>query len=353
MSFTAVDYTSDEKDTGCVFLLARFHQVAADPNSLNHQFGQLGRFFSVADMLRAASYLKSKAVKASLEQLRDISLPAIAQSCDGKYFILAQFDLKQDKILIQSPDGQRPKIITSKSFSEQWNGKLILIAKRSLLTGVSLRFDISWFIPAIIKHKKLLTEVLIASCFIQLFALITPLFFQITIDKVLVHHSFTTLDVLAIGLLVISVFEVVLNGLHSYLFSHTTNRIDVTLGSQLFQHLMQSPISYFQSRQIGTTAARVRELDTVRNFITGSALTLVIDIFFTFVFFLVMHYYSPTLFYVVLGTIPFFIILSAFITPILRKRLDEKFKRGAENQAFLVESVSGVETLKSMPASQS
>lgn len=159
------------------------------------------------------------------------------------------------------------------------------------------KFDISWFIPAIIKHKKLLTEVLVASFFIQLFALITPLFFQVIIDKVLVHRGLTTLDVLAIGLLAISVFDVILNGLRTYLLSHTTNRVDVTLGASLFKHLVSLPINYFQTRQVGTTVARVRELETIRNFITGSALTLIIDLFFTFVFFAVMYYYSPTLFW--------------------------------------------------------
>jgi len=156
------------------------------------------------------------------------------------------------------------------------------------------RFDFSWFVPAILKYRRLLGEVLVASFFIQLFALITPLFFQVVIDKVLVHQGLTTLDVLAVGLLVISVFEVVLTGLRTYLFAHTTNRVDVQLGAQLFRHLMALPLAYFNTRRVGNTVARVRELETIRNFITGSALTLVIDLFFTFVFFGVMYLYSST-----------------------------------------------------------
>jgi subfamily B ATP-binding cassette protein HlyB/CyaB len=190
--------------------------------------------------------------------------------------------------------------------------------------------------------------VLAASFFIQLFALVTPLFFQVVIDKVLVHRGLTTLDVLAIGLLAVSVFEVVLTGLRTYLFSHTTNRIDVTLGAKLFDHLLRLPLAYFKARRVGDSVARVRELETIRNFITGSGLTVVIDLFFTVVFFAVMYYYSPTLTWIVWGAIPFYVLLSLFVTPVLRRRLDEKFARGAENQAFLVESVTGVETLKAM-----
>ncbi len=178
--------------------------------------------------------------------------------------------------------------------------------------------------------------------------MLTPLFFQVVIDKVLVHHGLTTLDVLAIGLLAISAFEVVLSGLRTYLFSHTANRVDVMLGAKLFKHLLALPIAYFEARRVGDSVARVRELESIRNFLTGSALTLVVDLFFTIVFFVVLYYYSPLLTAIVAGAIPFYVILSVVITPVLRKRLDEKFNRGAENQAFLVESITGIQTLKAL-----
>ncbi|MBI4390040.1 MAG: type I secretion system permease/ATPase [Nitrospinae bacterium] len=339
-------------DTGCtcLALLARFHHVAADPSALRHELGKNGGPFSDTDILRAASYLKlkAKAIKAAPKTLASVALPAIAKHKDGRYFILAQYHAEKDEFLIQDPLANRPQILDREQFQQAWTGELILVAKRSLLPGMTGKFGFSWFIPSILKYKKLLGEVLAASFFIQLFALVTPLFFQVVIDKVLVHRGLSTLDVLAAGLLAISLFDVVLNGLRTFLFSHTTNRIDVVLGSSLFKHLVNLPIAYFQNRQVGTTVARVRELETIRNFITGSALTLVIDVFFTFVFFAVMYYYSPVLLLVTLGSIPPYIAISAFITPILKKRLDEKFKRGAENQAFLVEAVSGMETLKAM-----
>ena len=341
---------SGKVDTGLAVLvmLARYHQVAADSSQLRHHFGTHENPFQKSEILRAARHLKLKAraLNARWEKLSSISLPAIAETTDGGYVVLAK--ASDDEVLIQDPLAKAPETLTKDQFLERWSGGLILVSKRSLLPGGGDKFDISWFIPAILKYKHLLRDVIIASFFIQLFALITPLFFQVMIDKVLVHKGLTTLDVLAFGLIVISIFDVLLNGLRNYVFTHTTNRVDVTLGSKLFHHLTHLPISYFMSRQVGNTVARVRELDTIRNFITSSALTLVIDLFFTFVFFAVLYFYSPTLTWVVLGSIPFYIVLSISITPVLRRRLDEQFKRGAENQAFLTESMYGIETVKAM-----
>jgi subfamily B ATP-binding cassette protein HlyB/CyaB len=198
------------------------------------------------------------------------------------------------------------------------------------------------------KYRGLLAEVLAASFSLQIFALISPLFFQVVIDKVLVHRGLSTLDVLVFGLLVVSVFESLLTALRTHVFSHTTNRIDVELGARLYRHLLALPLAYFEARRVGDSVARVRELENIRNFLTGSALTLVIDLVFTIVFLAVMFYYSPLLSWIVVASFPFYIALSAGLTPLFRARLDEKFKRGAENQAFLVESVTGVETLKAM-----
>jgi ATP-binding cassette, subfamily B, bacterial HlyB/CyaB len=233
-------------------------------------------------------------------------------------------------------------------FEAACSGNVVLMTKRAGLADLSRRFDVSWFLGAIHKYRHQLLEVLVSSFFMQLFALISPLFFQVVIDKVLVHRSLGTLDVLVIGLVTISIFETILGVLRTYLFSHTTNRIDVELGARLFRHLLALPISYFRARRIGDSVARVRELENIRNFLTSSALTLVLDLFFAVVFLAVMFLYSPLLTYVVLASFPFYIGISALATPSFRRRLDEKFQRGAENQAFLVESVAGVETLKAM-----
>tara|TARA_R110001592_G_scaffold135108_1_gene351038 strand:- start:10279 stop:12567 length:2289 start_codon:yes stop_codon:yes gene_type:complete len=346
-------------DTGLHSLvaIARFHQLPAEPEQLAHQFAEPGKPFSDTEILSAAKALtlRAKCVSPGFSQLKNDTLPAIAKAQDGSYFILARLGENTDgesttrTYLIHNLSEASPRSVSQEEFESLWSGELILVTRRQGL-GESLqqKFDISWFIPSLIKYRKLFSEVLIASFFLQLFALVTPLFFQVVMDKVLVHRGFTTLDVLAIGFFVIVVFEAFLGGFRNYLFSHTTNRVDVELGSRLFNHLLGLPLAYFESRQVGQNVARVRELDTIRNFITGTALTLVIDLFFVFVFLAVMWYYSPTLTWIVLATVPAYVLLSLFITPILRHRLNDKFKHGAANTAFLTESITGIGTVKSM-----
>jgi len=347
-------------DTGLHSLvaIARFHQLPAEPEQLAHQIAEPGKPFTDTQLLIAAKALtlRAKRISPNLSHIKGDSLPAIAKAKDGTYFILARMEEKPDRddkaprhFLIQDLRETAPRSLSQTDFEERWAGELILLTRRhGLGDSLQQKFDLSWFIPSLIKYRKLFTEVLIASFFLQIFALLTPLFFQVVMDKVLVHRGFTTLDVLAIGFLVVAVFEAFLGGFRHYLFSHTTNRVDVELGSRLFNHLLALPLSYFESRQVGQNVARVRELDTIRNFITGTALTLVIDLFFVFVFLAVMWYYSSDLTWIVLGTVPAYIALSLFITPILRRRLNEKFKHGAANTAFLTESITGIGTVKSM-----
>ncbi|HPE79097.1 MAG TPA: type I secretion system permease/ATPase [Gammaproteobacteria bacterium] len=341
---------SNRQDTGlaCLVRIARFHQIAADPQQIAHEHGAPSEHFEADSLVRAGRRLgfKAQSVSSQWDRLKITPLPAIAQHTDGHFVILAGF--QDDRVLIQDPLEPRPLTLPRAIFEEAWSGRLILITRRASLKDLGGKFGFGWFVPAIVKYRKLFAEVLAASFFLQLFALVTPLFFQVIIDKVLVHRGLTTLDVLAIGLLAISFFEVVLGGLRTYVFSHTTNRVDVLLGAKLFGHLLRLPLSYFEARRVGDSVARVRELENIRNFLTGSALTLLIDLFFTLVFFAVLYYYSPILTAVVAGAVPFYVLLSALVTPILRRRLEEKFNRGAENQAFLVESVNGIQTLKSM-----
>ncbi|ELV59761.1 type I secretion system ATPase family protein [Escherichia coli 99.1753] len=192
---------------------------------------------------------------------------------------------------------------------------------------------------------------LTVSAFIQFLALITPLFFQVVMDKVLVHRGFSTLNIITIAFIIVILFEVILTGARTYIFSHTTSRIDVELGAKLFRHLLALPVSYFENRRVGETVARVRELEQIRNFLTGQALTSVLDLFFSVIFFCVMWYYSPQLTLVILLSLPCYVIWSLFISPLLRRRLDDKFLRNAENQAFLVETVTAINTIKSMAVS--
>ena len=337
---------SNDTGLGCLTLMLRFLGIPADPEQIRHRFG--GIAVGVPEILRCAKELgiKARATTTHWDRLATTALPAIAVLRDGRFLVLGK--ASDDKVVVQAPHAPRPALMTHAELDAVWDGRIVLMTRRTGLADLARRFDITWFMGAIHKYRRLLTEVLVASFFLQLFALVSPLFFQVVIDKVLVHRSLSTLDVLVVGLIAISMFEIVLGILRTYLFAHTTNRIDVELGARLFRHLMALPIAYFQARRVGDTVARVRELENIRNFLTSSALTLVIDLFFTFVFLAVMFFYSPPLTSIVLASFPFYVVISAAATPVFRHRLDQKFERGAENQAFLVESVTGVETLKAM-----
>lgn len=337
-----------QSDSGllALVLLLRMNGIAAEADQIRHRIGTDN--IDVTEMLRCARGLglKARAITTSWTRLRRTPLPAIAVSTDGSFFLLG--NVGDDKVLIQRPPDLQPEAMSRADFEKLWDCRLVLMARRATLSELAGRFDLTWFLRAIRKYRGLFGEVIVASFFLQLLSLVTPLLFQVVIDKVLVHNGLSTLEVLVVGLVTIAMFEAILGGVRTYLFAHTTNRIDVELGAQLFRHLMSLPLAYFQNRRTGDSVARVRELENIRNFLTSSALSLVIDLAFTIVFLAVMFVYSPLLTWIVLGAFPVYIVISAGATPLFRRSLDEKFRRGAENQAFLVESIVGIETLKAM-----
>lgn len=358
------------QDSGlaCLLMMAEFHDVAADRAKLRHEFGETP--FDNTTILLAAKALgmSARCVAQDPERLALAPMPCMAVDQDGRYFIVAKVDPgapeaateksgrqhnpgklnpQRAKILIQRP-GESPQVLTFQTFMAHWAGELIFFTSKATFARETAKFDFTWFIPAVVKYRRLLGEVLLVSFVLQLIALITPLFFQVVMDKVLVNHAMQTLNVIGIGLLCAIVFEVALTAIRTYVFAHTSSKIDVELGARLFHHLMALPIAYFQSRRVGDSVARVRELENIRSFLTGNAMTALLDVLFSFVFLAVMLFYSLKLSLIVLASIPVYIILSLFFTPVLRARLDDKFNRGAENQAFLVESITGVDTVKAM-----
>jgi len=337
-------------DTGLlgVVLLARCHGVAAEPAGLRHRFGMPGQPFGLSEIRRALRGLglKSRIIHCDWARLGRLPLPALVPLRDGGFAVMAA--VAGDEVLLQVPGQSRPTTLNRQRLCESWDGSLLLVTRRGALAGDGERFGLGWFLPALRRYRRLLAEVLLASFCIQMLALVTPLFFQVVIDKVLVHQRLATLDVLALGLLLVVVFEVLLAGMRSWLFAHTGGRVDVELGAQLYRHLQDLPVAFFLSRPVGAIVARVRELEGIRNFITGATLTLLLDLFFSVVFFVVMFAYSPALAWVVLATLPLYGALAAIVAPLLRHRLDDQFRRGAENQSFLVEAVAGAETVKSL-----
>jgi ATP-binding cassette, subfamily B, bacterial HlyB/CyaB len=354
-------------DTGlhCLKVIGAFHRVVVDEAILIHRLSaEMERHetsgeavFGNRALLLAARELgmTARVVRQDRGRLDKAPLPAIARHIDGRYFIVARFDRGMaengkgatPRLLVQHA-GKPPEIIAVDDFFSQSTGEMMFFMSKASFSGPLARFDFTWFIPAMVKYRRLLGEILLISLFLQLIGLVTPLFFQVVMDKVLVNHAMKTLNVITIGFVTAILFESVLTAIRTWVFAHTSSKIDVELGARLFRHLLGLPLAYFQSRRVGDSVARVRELENIRSFLTGNAMTVVLDIAFSFVFFCVMFWYSIPLTLVVIGSIPFYIVLSVVFTPMIRGRLDEKFNRSAENQSFLVETISGVDTVKAM-----
>lgn len=334
-------------------MIARYHGIAADEVKLSHEFGH--KPFSPATVLLAAKHLgmTAKLVDQDPDRLDRTPMPAIAIDKQGNFFIAIKFGYEQGdktkpKIATQRPDSAETVLMDLPAFLEMWSGQFIFCTSKANYLRDLAKFDFSWFIPSIIKYRKLFGEVVFLSCIIQLLGLATPMAFQVVMDKVLVNQAMMTLNVVAIGLLCAALFENILTGIRTWVFAQTTSKIDVELGARLFRHLLALPTAYFQSRRVGDSVARVRELENIRNFLTSNAITLVMDMAFSYLYFFVMLWYSVQLSMIVLFSIPLYVILSLIITPILRARLKEKFNHFSANYSFLVESLSGIDTVKSM-----
>ena len=331
----------------CLTLLAALNGDAFDAERARREYLKPGRTAEFKDLLRIAKAegLKARLSRSSVERLDAITLPAIGRGRDGAFFVLGR---RVPEGVLVGVAGGAPALWSPERLAEAWTGEVLLAAKRADGIAAAGAFGIAWFLPVVRRFGRILAEVLALSVFIQLIALVAPLFSQVVIDKVLVHRGLTTLQVLVIGLLVCNIADVALNWLRTYTFAHTTSRMDAILGSLLFRHLMALPIAYFESRATGQTVARVRELENIRQFITSSALTLAIDVAFSGLFLAVMFHYSVLLALIVTASIPVYALISISFTPGLKARVKEKFARGAANQSMLVETLSGMQTLKAM-----
>ena len=305
------------------------------------------------ELLRALKEFEFKAkwqqYAPSEKNIVELPYPSIAK-WNGSFVVLMKHNDKQ--VLVFSLEQKRPVVVPLEEFQQQWDGVVFLMSPKLKLNKLPKRFNLQWFLPVFWKFKRFFYEVLAASCLLQIFTLITPLFTQVIIDKVLVHKGLSTLDVLMSGLIVIAVFQMVLGYLRTYIFTVLTNKVDVVLGSRLYNHIVSLPLRYFESRRVGETVARVKELETIRSFVSGSSLVLIIDTAFCFIFIIAMFWYSPLLCLVAIALIPFMVLLNLVATPIYRKRIQTKFEANAESQSFLVESVTGASTVKALALEQ-
>jgi subfamily B ATP-binding cassette protein HlyB/CyaB len=330
-------------------LIAGYYRIAADPEQLRHRLALTGSLAGAEDLVRAANLLelKSRIIRGvTSRRVAAVPYPAIIELKEGGYAVLA-VAAEKGNVRLVDPVGRSAKEVALEEAATLSSGVMILITRRLRGAGIDPNtFGFRWFWPSILRYRLPLAHVLLASLFVQLFALATPIFFQLVVDKVLVHKGISTLVVLIVGMVTLGLFESVLQFLRSYTLSHTTNRIDVELGRRLFHHLFRLPLAYFETRAAGQTVARMRELETIRSFLTGQGLTALLDLVFTVVFIGVMLIYSVKLTLVVLLSIPIYVLIAVLIRPILREQINERFNRGARSQQFLVESIVGAQTLK-------
>ena len=264
--------------------------------------------------------------------------------------LLLKVDTEQ--ALILEPGEQQPKAIPLTEFTSRYDGRMLLVKKQAeAVTDEDAepnKFGFRWFIPELLKYRRIWTEVLLASFAIQLVGLAVPVCTQIVIDKVVVHHTVSTLIVIAVALFVFLVFNAAMGWVRQYLVLHTGNRIDASLGHKVFSHLLDLPLRYYQHRPTGVVVARIHGVETIREFLAGGLVTLVLDFPFLIVFLAIMFWYSWQLTLIALASLTLISILSFAFTPLIRNRLNHQFMVGARNQAFMTEYISGMETVKSL-----
>jgi subfamily B ATP-binding cassette protein HlyB/CyaB len=321
-----------------------FHRIPSDPARFRHDLGHAEEV-GVDEIVRIARRqpgVRAKPMAVTWDRLAQLPLPALGRGPDG-WFVLARAN--DEAVTVQRP-GEPPQSLQRDALEAMWSGDLVLVTARETLSTLARRFDVRWFIPQVVRYRRLIGEVLLITLAINLLGLAAPLFFQNIVDKVLVHNTLATLDVLAFGFVAVSIWETMFGWLRTRLYSETSQKIDVELGAKLFRHMLGLPLSYFESRRVGDTVTRVRQLETIREFLTNASLSVLVDPAFVVVYLVAMWMYSAKLFWVVALTVPAYILVSVIVTRPLRDRLNTKFETGSANNALLVETVSGMNTLK-------
>lgn len=332
----------------CLAVVAKGFGIPIDEEALSNKYGITEELADPKDLIKAAKkiQLKAKMLKPGKMGLSVLPIPAIAIQNDGTYVVIGENNSK--KILLFDPEHGHSIVIPLEDFLSKWTGEVIVFKRSFNLKDISRQFNLTWFIPVVVRYKRYFLEILGAAFLFQLFGLVAPLCTQVIIDKVIVNKGYITLNVLLVGMVFVVLFQTVMNLIRTYLFTHTTNKIDVILGNRMFRHLMNLPIQFFETRRVGDTLMRVSALNNIREFLTGTAVTVLIDLCFSIVFFAVMFYYSAPLTLIAIAAIPLQLLTNILGTPIFQRRLQDSWNASAENNAFLVEAITGIHTVKSL-----
>lgn len=333
----------------CLELIARINQISVDLRTVTREYGIAEKELTKEQLLLVSKNLGFKArIKnmSSRDVIQKYPAPLMTILKDGTYAVLLKASTEEKKALLFLPLEKTAKQLDLEELEGVSNGEHVIFKHKMITSQVA--FGFRWFYNEILHYKNIMAEVLTGSFVVQLFGLVTPLFTQVILDKVIVHRTMTTLDVLAVAFIAVAIFEFILNVTRNYIFIHTANKIDAKLGAKLFKHLIALPFVYFESRKVGNIINRVRELDTIREFITNKSVSVLIDLFFSFVFVAVMFLYSVKLTLIFIGFVIVIGILYLTVTPELRRRLQYKFNMAGQSNSYLVEAITGIQTVKSL-----
>lgn len=328
----------------CLSYVAKHFNQPIEINHLEHKLGDAVCELDSIHLQRCAKWigLKAKEVNYSLDELISTPVPAIVHLATGYKVLVSSTDTH---VTLYCPIESSTHTYPFETFSQQWQGVLFLFAETELKSE-DVSFGFSWFLPTLKKHAAQLKKVVLFSLLIQLIALVTPLLFANVIDRVLVSRSLTSLHVLGLALFALAVFEPIYSHMRSWLYANLASKINSELSARLYSHLVALPMSYFNHRQTGQITARVREMDQIRQFLSGSALTMLLDLLFVGVFIAVLFVYAPLLTWIVLGSLVLYFLFWLVIGPTLRSRVKKEYEATANNTAFLTESITGIETIK-------
>lgn len=296
----------------------------------------------IAKKYKVSSYV----IRPTVDELREVQLPAMAKMADGTFVTIAV--ITQESVFVIDPRVNKPIVLTLKDFLASWNNELLIFSARFSWAYFKKRYSLDWFLHVIKAYRRSLYEVLTASFFMQAMGVVSPMIMQVIIDKVIRNHGYSTLTVIGISMIIFYIAQSLLSAMKTYIMNHTTNKLDAILGTRLFHHLISLPLPYYESRRVGDTTMRVNALRSIRNFLTGTGLQTVLDVFFSVVFIGFMFWYSSTLTWIVLGIVPFYLIVNIWSVPIIKRKLEIMWSRGGANNAFMIESVTNIETIKAL-----
>lgn len=275
-----------------------------------------------------------------------MAYPVVAILKDGNYVVINSVSDNHEALMVIAPALEQATPMTIADFTNQWSGELILLTRRYSEETTEKKFGLSWFLPAVWKYKRFMLQVLGISFLLQFIGLGAPFLMQIIIDNVLVHRSWGTLNSIVTAMILIALVQCWITWLRAYLFTNTINKVDVSLGDKLFRHVLGLPLKFFETKQVGDVVARVEELNQIRQFITGTGLTVVLDIFFVLTYFIVMVNYSFILTLITVGVIIVFAVFQLLFVPFYKKVLQDKFNIATKNKSYLIEMLTGIQTVK-------